>query len=108
MKTSELLNLDMELHKDAFSKALQKLPFGNKWPIGKVPITALESYIAEISLKGKISLFSVCPSYIPGERIMYTGTAFKRSTVAYLKVYGSSLYELFVKLCILMYVEDKR
>lgn len=108
MKTSELLSLDMEKNKPVFQKALKRLPFGEKWPTGDIPFKVLEKYVSEISLKGKISLFSVFPTYIPGERTIYTGNAFNRPKLAYPKVYGSSIYEVFVKLCILFYVEDKK
>lgn len=108
MKTSELLNLDMEEYPVPFKKALKKLPFGEKYPVGKPPVKVMEQYVSEISLKGKISMTSIIPSYIPGECVMYTGNALKRSTMDFLKVYGSSIYEVMVKICILMYVEDKK
>lgn len=105
MKTSELLSLDMEDKKNAdiFKKALNKI-FNGKMPTFK----DMETHVHNISLKGEISLFTIYPTYIPGERTIYTGNAFKRSKLAYPKVYGSSIYEVFVKLCILFYVEDKK
>lgn len=109
MTTKEILNLDYYENQDVFQKALRKIKPFEKYPEGEeIPLEDLEKLISRYEYKYALMLQYICPLYIQGERNVYSASIKRSDTQEHLGyIYGSTFYELFVKLCFKYYTEVK-
>jgi hypothetical protein len=109
MTTQELLDLDYnnEESKKLIQKALRKIkPFKDFDENKEVPLLLLETLVGKYERKYCLMINYITPTFIPGERNIYCATIKRTDTMQYLEnVYGTSLYELFAKLCIKFFYE---
>lgn len=107
MTTKELLGMTYEGNENKFQKALRKIkPFRNIDLEENIPFTKLEKLIGVYERKYAIMCHWLCPTFIPGEKDLWCANVANTETGEMLNnLYGSSVYEIFVKLCILYYSE---
>lgn len=112
MKTSEILSLDYYKadNENIFQKALRNIKPFSKYSLEEnVPLEMLEKFIAKCEYKYNIMVNYITPVYIPDERNIYSATIRNTETFkVYKLIFASSLYELYVKLCIYYYSEIRR
>lgn len=107
MTTEELLNLDYYkgVNSVIFQKALRQIKSFQSLEEEKiVSLELLEKLIYTYECKYAIMINYICPVFIPDERRMFSATIRNTDTKElYPTIYGSSIYELFTKICIFYY-----
>lgn len=104
MTTKEILGLDYyDGNQQTIQNALHKIKPFREIP-GEVPLESIERYVGLVVRKYAIQVDYVCPTYVPEERNIYSVTIRRTYTNRYYDVlYGSTLYELYVKIAILFW-----
>ena len=112
MTTQELLDLDydVEENKTLIQKALRKIKPLQKYEMGEeIPLLTLEILVGKYVRKYCLMVNYLTPTFIPGERNVYCASIKRTDSLQYLEnVYGTTLYEVFAKLCIKFYYEVEK
>ena len=102
----------MDYYKDGnceiFQNKLKEIKPFRKYNAKEIPLGLLEKLAYKYECKYAIMINYICPVFIPEERLMYSVT-FRNTNKDVRKIfpvlYGSSLYELFCKICLFYYDE---
>lgn len=112
MTTQELLDLeyDVKENKTLIQKALRKIKPLSKYEMDvEIPLLTLEILVGKYARKYCLMVNYLTPTFIPGERNVYCASIKRTDTFQYLEnVYGTTLYEVFAKLCIKFYYEVEK
>lgn len=108
---SQLLNKDYykDNNDEVFQNVLRKIkPFKNIPKDEEISLELLEKLIYKYECKYDIMINYICPTYIPDERRMYSVTfrnTNKKVIKEFTRVYGSTIYELYIKIALFYYLE---
>lgn len=115
MKVHEILNLDYTTNegREILNRTVKKIPVVSKLH-GQtnretVSLTCLERVLMDFTVGKPFKVISITPIYIPGERPVYNATVVdNRNYRQSWGVHGNGIYEMFIKLTIMLYALLKK